>query len=78
MPPELSCQAKLHKRSITVANKISVNNLVRSNIFLSAADKKAMQVRAKSEGVSYATLTRQAIAAFLGSKAESFSFRTAR
>ena len=59
-------------------NNQSVNGLVRSNIFLSVEDKKAMQARARKQGVSYATLTRQAIAAFLGSKSEPFEFKTAK
>ena len=54
------------------------NGLIRTNIFLSLSDKVALKVRAKREGVSYATLTRQAISTFLGSKSEPFKCRTAK
>jgi hypothetical protein len=59
-------------------NAVSPNNLIRSNIFLPVAAKKALQARAKKLGVSYSTLIRRAIAAFLGSADEPFEFKTAK
>jgi post-segregation antitoxin (ccd killing protein) len=55
----------------------SANGLIRTNIFLSVQDKKALAARAKQLNVSAATLTRQALATFLGSKIEPFK-ETAR
>ena len=55
----------------------TVNRLVRSNIFMSVAEKAEFARRAKKQGVSAATLIRQAMANFLGSDAEQFAFKTA-
>lgn len=49
-----------------MANIKSVNGLIRSNIFISVAEKNAFQALAKKRGVSYATLIRQAMSDFLG------------
>lgn len=60
-----------------MAKQKSVNGLIRSNIFMTVADKKAFQVIARKRGVSYSTLIRQAMSAFLGSKSEPFEFKQA-
>jgi hypothetical protein len=58
-----------------VANQKTVNGLIRSNVFMSVDEKKAFQALARKQGISYATLIRQAMSDFLGSKSEPFEFR---
>jgi len=55
----------------------TANGLVRSNIFLSVAEKAEFQKRAKAEKVSFATLVRRVMADYLGTKTTALEFRTA-
>jgi hypothetical protein len=59
-----------------MSNIQTVNGLIRSNVMLSASEKKAFQTLARKRGVSYSTVVREAMTQFLGSKADAFEFRT--